>query len=370
MKRLNTILLLGLCLFAFPGLALADVGTPLLWAGFLHLFFGNALIGVGEGLLIAWLFSVRKRRAILIMIPANYFSAWVGFFFVGGVSALLPMNLNNAWQWYWVMVVTTYILTLILEWPFVAWCLRGTPDWWPKSVRASLAAQTASYVLLFGWYWLASDTGVYTQMWVVPPSQLSLPEHVSVYYISAKDGNVYRRPLSGSEEDKVYDLHSTNLNDHLVIRSNPDHSNFWTLAAQLTITNYYDAASVSLINEVSAQAVPVTRQDDEFAFGDPAPQLGTATNSNWVVSAPSWSDHMYYRLRKQSGPTEWLGFSTPFCTWWARNPYLLPSDLVLFQFGDDQICLFALKERKLALLWRGRGAIPILDRAGTAHLAQ
>ena len=38
-----------LCVLALPMVAMANAGTPLMWAGMLHLLFGNALIGIFEG---------------------------------------------------------------------------------------------------------------------------------------------------------------------------------------------------------------------------------------------------------------------------------------------------------------------------------
>ena len=69
-----------LALVLSPNIALANVGTPLLWVGTFHLLIGNALIGLGEGLLLARWFKAPKQRAIQIMIGANYFSMIVGLF--------------------------------------------------------------------------------------------------------------------------------------------------------------------------------------------------------------------------------------------------------------------------------------------------
>lgn len=107
-----------LALVSFPESAHADAGTPLIWAGMLHLTIGNALIGVVEGLLIAWLFKLPKKRCLLLLIPANYFSTWVGGFF--GQSWLvvqLPITLNNGWTWFWILVGITYCMTLVLSGP-------------------------------------------------------------------------------------------------------------------------------------------------------------------------------------------------------------------------------------------------------------
>ena len=50
----------------------------------LHLVFGNAFIGIGEGLLLAWLFSVPTGKSVAVMILANYASAWLGGLFIRG----------------------------------------------------------------------------------------------------------------------------------------------------------------------------------------------------------------------------------------------------------------------------------------------
>ncbi len=70
------ILFLGI--FGLPSTVQADAGTPLMWAGMLHLFIGNAVIGCFEGFILAKFFSLKMRRTIGLLIAANYFSAWVG----------------------------------------------------------------------------------------------------------------------------------------------------------------------------------------------------------------------------------------------------------------------------------------------------
>jgi len=158
--HLSRVLVL-LSFIAFPRYAWADAGTPLMWAGMFHLMLGNALIGVGEGFLLAWLFSVPRRKGVWVMIFANYTSAWLGGLFArGAIVQALPMDLNNGWRWFWCMVVVTYVMTLMIEWPFVAWCLRGKQDWLERSLSASLVVQSSSYVVLFAWYWMASGTSL------------------------------------------------------------------------------------------------------------------------------------------------------------------------------------------------------------------
>ena len=51
MKHRILVLLVGVLAFV-PQIASANAGTPLMWAGLLHLVVGNALIGFGEGIKI------------------------------------------------------------------------------------------------------------------------------------------------------------------------------------------------------------------------------------------------------------------------------------------------------------------------------
>ena len=372
MKRhpLGVLVLLGV--IAFPQLAWADAGTPLMWAGMLHLVFGNALIGVGEGLLLAWLFSVPKRKTVLVMIPANYASAWVGGLFIrGAIVRALPMDLNNGWRWFWVMVVVTYVITLIIEWPFVAWCLRGTQNWLKRSLVASLVVQSASYVLLFGWYWMASGTSLYTKMNIVAPARLSLPDSVLVYFIDPADGNVYKRKLSGSGKQEIYELHSKDDNDRLFVRPSKSNTNHWDLVARLENKDH-NPRFIDVLTNLLVEAAPDWRGTHAeppqyagtwFSFGE-VQSLGSATNSDWKFRSGFWPTEGLSASNKTISQSVRFSYETPFGAWIVRNAVHLPSDKVLFQLGDDQICVFDPLNQQVALLWHGRGPVPVIEKSG------
>ena len=187
----------------FPTVAYADAGTPIMWASAFHLVLGNAVIGVAEGLILAFLFRLKRAPCVAIMIAANYFSAWVGgVFLIPAITASLDLDLYNAWRWLWYMVAITYFFTLLLEWPFVALWFRKTDGWFRKSIWGSLVVQSASYLALFGWYWAASGTSLYTDLVVVQPSAISLPEIAMLYYIDDHDGDVYARDLGQRKRER------------------------------------------------------------------------------------------------------------------------------------------------------------------------
>ncbi len=45
-----------------------------------------------------------------------------------------------------------------------------------------------------------------------------------------------------------------------------------------------------------------------------------------------------------------------------RNAVQLPSDKALFQLGENQICVFDPATRQVALLWRGRGPVAVMEK--------
>ncbi len=334
-----------------------------MWAGMLHLVFGNWLIGVGEGLLLSRLFSLPKTKTSTAMILANYLSAWIGGFLVCGVAVdKLPLDLNNGWMWFWILVLVTYVMTLFFEWPFVAWCLRRNENWFWQSLRGSFFVQSASYVLLFGWYWLASGTSLYTQMKVVAPADLSLPESVLVYFIAPGDGCVWKRPLSGGSGQKVRNLDSKGHNDRLFIHANVLDTNHWDLVARLDASERPDVRFIEVLTNLSVVTAPDRRSNPEgtwFNFGR-VQTLGCATNSDWSFWAGFWSMEGLRASRKSTREQVKFSYETPFGSWTVRNAVHLPTDKVLFQLGHDQICAIDPESRKVALLWHGRGPVPVI----------
>ncbi|MGE5294178.1 MAG: hypothetical protein ACM3VT_05065 [Solirubrobacterales bacterium] len=94
-------------LLAVPSVAQANAGTALMWAGTLHLLVGNLIVGLIEGILLAQVFRLSKWKCIGLLILANYFSAWCGFFIAIPLAHALPMGLRNAWPLLWLMVAIT-----------------------------------------------------------------------------------------------------------------------------------------------------------------------------------------------------------------------------------------------------------------------
>jgi len=351
--------------------ACANAGTPLLWVATFHLLIGNALLGIGEGFVLGRLLRVPTARAMTVMMAANYFSAWIGGIFVRWtVFQSAQIDLNNGWQWFWGLTLAAYFLTLLLEWPFIRWLLRGRSDSLKSSVRSSFLIQTISCSLLFGCYWAAGDTSLYTRTSVVPPSEMSLPETVVVYYLHAEDGDVYRRPLRGGTPEKIRELSAMNSNDRLFVRANPTSQTEWDLMARLETSDRAKPKIVEVLPRLNANATPGPREEREpgripgswFNFGK-AVRLGNAKDSPWEFRTGFWAVEGVKATNAQEGERTWIAFETPFVEWHPRNAVHLPGDVVLFQLGRDQICVFDPKLEKVSLLWRGKGPVAVIPKA-------
>jgi hypothetical protein len=350
-----------LLLFSLTGNASANAGTPLIWTGMLHLFFGNLMIGVFEGHLLAGFFRLRQQRAVFIMILANYASAWsaVGLMTAGWWDEDL-LNLDNVRWVFCAMIATAWALTVVIEWPFVWFCFRGEPKAWRRSLKASLLVQTISYVVMMAWYWFVSGTSLLTGATMVKQSDFHLPDQMEIYYIDPADGDVYRRAASGGEREKVFDMNSNSSWDQLFVTPMTDDRHTDLKARLVRSEPAIDLASGLAVRDLPSADRPKDR-DMWFNFGKAA-KLAVPAESEWEFETGFWGSEGLEATNRKRGHTVGLSLETPFVIWHARNAVHLANDLVLFQLGTNQICVFDPATRRIARLWYGRGFVAVIPR--------
>jgi hypothetical protein len=336
-----------------PAMAFANSGTPLMIASWLHLFFGNTVIGIGEGLLLAFLFRKNAILCVPAMVVANYFSAWVGSEILGYIreTNALDLDLSNAWRWLWIMVALTYVLTIVLEWPFVALCLRKRDGWLRKSIYGSLVVQSVSYLVIFGWYWSASDRSLYTDLRVVQPSEISLPEKTIVYYIAAGDDDAYAMDLGEGTTRKVGELASVGTAKRLLVKESKETPGHWDLIA----TNEIDPRSPGITKTVVADFSPEVARPQDPQYPLDVLRFPAAENSDWVFQSDAWQG-LYGKNAKDGRMIE-VSLETPFVWWIASSATQLPGGQVVLQLGQSQICVLDPVEGKIALIARGRSPV-------------
>jgi hypothetical protein len=364
------VLLIAGSVTSAPSVALANAGTPLMWATALHLLIGNACIGILEGVLLSRLFRIPVGPAIFLMIPANYFSAWIGL--VALSTHLLRqfnVTLYNVQYVVWGMIAIAYVATLVIEWPFVLLCFWGTENWLRRSLKASLVVQSISYVLLFGWYGMASVSSLFNELTVVPLDQLAMPSDIRMYYIADEDGDVYSMELGSRERTKVYDLDSRDDSDCLSFDKTSSPTGFHKIVALLKPKDRRQDEVLDIGVTVPDRDCPKSPMGWPLMDArHPGPsqgtalKLGAASDSPWIFKAGYWPLLGLSGENSTTGEHVRFAVEMPYVQWNVRHATQLPSELVLFQLGRRQICVLDFRARKVAVLCFGRGPLARLEK--------
>ncbi len=300
------------------------------------------------------------------MIVANYFSAWLGMFLVQELRAAWTVDIYNGLQVSLALVFLTYLLTLILEWPFIVYSFWRTQDWLRRSIKATLLIQTLSYLLLFGWYWSASGKTLYTDTTIVPAAEVSFPEGVQLFFISNDDGNVYQKSRGGGET-KIYDLKSPGGWNYLCIRTSEKGGDL--VAVQHDQSNLETAVVIlpGILKSVPDTYMMATWPQRRYGQ---APRVGAAIHSPWRIHWDLYDTVGVTGENESAGENFRVAYGTPVMAWPVFGALHLPEEKVLFQFGMDQICLFDIATRKLAIIARGHGPVVLTDEEMTQPIVK
>jgi len=352
-----------LALALFPSTASANAGTLLMWASMLHLVFGNAIIGLIEGLLLGSIFKCSKWKSILTLIVANYASAWAGGFFVSGyLPSVVDITIQNIQYWFLAFVTVAFVITLLIEFSFFWFALRSQDHSLRRTLIATPVIHGISYTLLIGWYWMASGTSVMTKLEVVTAEEMQISEPLTLYYISLKGDRVLRMNLidSGSIET-ISEVAAHHRNDRLFVR--PRDASGYDLLIFLS-SNDRGSESEEKVLEDFAEQAPVEWRISEghseeaegtwFNFG-PVPAIGG--ESDWEFRTGFWPVEGVRGDNEETGESFHFSLELPFAAWPVRNATHITEDYLVTQLGDDQICLLHPASRRIALVVRGKGPI-------------
>jgi hypothetical protein len=91
------------------------------------------------------------------------------------------------------------------------------------------------------------------------------------------------------------------------------------------------------------------------------PRLGAAQASRRRYSAARFFGQGLHPNQHGDGWGGACSLETPFGAWSVSNLTHLATDLLLFQLGDSQICLYDPGTHRLALVARGRGPVVVVE---------
>ncbi len=294
---------LGVILALYPLPALANGGTALMWTGILHLSIGNLILGYVEAELLSRLYRIPRRRSLIVLILANYASAWVAaLLLVGRLSHYSGITIENVQLWLVICVVLAFVLTLLVEYPFFWILLRQRKESILTALKATLLIHSITYLLLFGWYSVNSQTSFLSQLNQVPATQLQLSSGSILHYLTPDETQAFRLDLSGSNPEAM------------------NRQEFETL-------------------------VPLQ------SFGA-VPKLTKTTDWDFYTNVFAGAGLSGYNRTTQARIH--LAMETPFAFWTISHATHLAGDFLVFQLGQDQICLLHPETRRIALVARGK----------------
>jgi hypothetical protein len=349
--------------------ASANAGTPLMWAAMFHLIFGNALIGVGEGFLIARVFRSSATCTTVAMVFANYFSAWVGFLVLGALSTrLLPELLGNqplyrAAGVLGLMCGASFLLSALCELPFCWFCLRKAERPWLRAVLASIVAQTASYAVIIPCYLAVGHTSLL--FGVEQDASLAFAKDCRawIYYVEPEKGDIARIRPDGTHRQFVMKAGVTNLFARLELIP-ADAGENWNLVLVTGRGNPAEGGVTKVLIEKLAKRAVTEKldfiEDTHLNFGSPMDYRTTA-EARWTISLRYWAAGGVRAEKPATGECRQFALEVPFIMdWQARNATVLPGELLIYQLGQ-QIVVLDIERRKIGLVAMGRGPVVVLE---------
>lgn len=371
MKRARYLLPI-LAVALLPTTASANAGTPLMWASMAHLVFGNAIIGLVEGLLLSRIFKCPDRKSVFLSIVANYVSAWAGLFLVAGYLGSWPdITIDNVLFWFVVFTGVAFVFTLMIEFPFVWLLLRSQEHALRRALIATLAVNGISYVFLFGWYWMASGTSMMTRLKVVTAHEMNPPEPYTLYYLSADGNRILSMDLDRPDSGQpISDVSAHGRNDRLFAR--PRGESRFDLYIRSEPKDGGEGKESLVIQSFSEHAPVEWRiakghaEEAAGSWSNFGPVSSLAQASNWEFVAGFWAVGGIMGKNTKDGRSVRFSLETPFAAWPVRNATQLSGDYVVFQLGVDQICIMHPESRKIALITRGKGPI-VAKRRMSSH---
>lgn len=360
MKK-NVVLIALTVLAIAPCWAMADVGMPLVWGNALDMFMVTVVLGLLEGGIIARYYSLGFGRCITAMVFANYISAWFVLPVDNAMLTVCVADIRSATHNLVVLVLVTYLVTALVEWPFIALCCSKTTGWFRKSVKVSIVVQALSHLIIFGGFWFIRDGGLDRCFSVTPSDKIRLPSDVEVFMIAAKDGNVYRRSSNG-REDMVCKLAMTGAVDYLEWRPSKTSTNCYDLVGVSDTRPKNTALTEVLTAAVCTTSTPGRLRQPRRLYPQPLSPTGTES-VNISMLYLGWGLRPIMRLTGGGKQPSYLSlaFGNHTVRWPVSGILSLSSDLAIVELRTRKLCLLDTKTKRIALWNSGYGAVVVTE---------
>ena len=342
---------------------LADVGTPLMWATLLHLTIGNLIIGILEAVIVRFLFRIKGSSLFFWMIAANYVSSITGSLLIAAGSDRLtywiggPLPVYHVYRILVVLALLSFLATILIEWPFYRLAFRAGSGGWKRSLKATLVANAASYVLLVAWYALASVQPIFWGIKLVSPQDLPRSANVRVFYISPDGKDICQLRLDGSMPVRFMPLDEPAPTGVLGFSAKENNGQY-RLEVQPNNGEIHFVADVGPCLATTRQTNP-----PDWHFSSFPDDLQNSTSPKWTVYAGGWAAQGISAVDNRTGDRHFImALEAPWLAWPTRCATILPNDQIIFQLGE-QIMWVDFSGNTGAALAAGHGPVVVLDKS-------
>jgi len=349
--------------------ALANMGTPFILSMGFHLVFGNAIIGFIEGVILAKYSGCKRRRAIPILIAANYASAWIGWYFLTEKQFYADVTVENVKFWFYLSIGIAFLLTLVVEFPFF-WCAaKHTKSKLSHLIKGIIMIHCVSYLAMMAWYWLVSGASMMNDLEVVDRNEIVPTEEYILYYISTDGESVMSLDLkeNGWEEsqnisnlDKIFRENKRHRLTVYPSKLDSEKAGYDLYLRPLYMRNDEDRGE--FIKASITDRLPIELSDSGAApFAFDGKRFGKAaswqTGSDWEFKTGFWAIEGITVTNVKTNERFRFAQESPIASWFVTYAIQLEDDIAIFQLGEDQICILEVETRKIAIVTRGTSPI-------------
>jgi len=344
LKKLKIILLLSLILI--PQTIFANAGTALMWIPYLQLVFGNLIIGIVEGLIIILIYKTNWLRSISKMISANYGSWIIGHSLVFLIQNFLLdsiLILKYVLTFWIISLFFLYVLTALIEYPFINWIIIGNFSWRSKYWKISFIMNFITYTAMIFLYLSVSKFNFFTDLKV---DQTLLDNITDIELLYINENNIYTGSLSNEfNSNKAFNIPTEIEYPHFYLIEDTSVNSI-----DLYLANYHGDTLLflkSFINNRNKYMYPKLSEKYSWIIAD----FRNVNSRNWMASAGGWAiDGL--TIRYEDKTLQNYAFEVPWMFWDIGSVSIL-SDTELICIINDRIIMINKDLKKVAFITRG-----------------
>lgn len=341
---LKKILLLFIVLI--PQFVFANAGTPLMLLSALQLVFGNAILGLIEGLLVTKLYGVKWYRAVLLMVLGNYVSWIIGMLGIALLQeffiSFLPYLKGVFVAWVFSLVIL-YFLTVVIERPFYGWIFKKANRTSKALWKLSFGVNACTYTVMISIYLLVSSNTFFTDLTI---NQSILQESNKYELFLLKDNQLYKGDLSNSFRGHLIQAFPDSTTD-IKLALDIDNKN---APITLTISSKHGGVlytqtpfsnNKNLIHYTGLLQQYTSLKTNDTDFREFKHRHWSAINYSWAADG--------FKINYENNTSDHFAFEVPWMFWNVRNVSILNDNEMLILISN-RLVLLNIKTKEIALV--------------------